>query len=143
MRKTKYLCTIAVVVFLALDTSKLFAHPSEGGTPWVVHRAADGQLTSESRQVAVKMRQKAAETGYITLWLLPIYEGEWNPEALTDEQHAQNCAQILQPLIRQGHVWHPRGEPVHHGPVCLVRASTAGVSKLLQDERLQQIMGAH
>jgi hypothetical protein len=143
MNRLKYLCAVVVVTFLAVGTSKAPAHPSQGGTPWVVHRTVDGQLTPESRQVAVKMRQKAVSEGHITLWLLPNYEGEWNPEEVTDEQHAQNCAEILQQLISQGHVWHPRGEPINHGPVCLVRASTAGVSILLQDDRFQQIMGAH
>lgn len=130
---------------VVVSTSNLVAHAAseEHGTPWVVHLTADGSLTSESRQAAVKIRQKAADAGYITLWLLPNSDDGWNPTNLTDEQHAQNCAEILWPLVDRKIVWHPPGGPNNSGPVCLVRASVAGVDLLLQDERLAQIMGAH
>lgn len=142
--RTLVLIGMITIALLVAYSAALIAHETTGQTaPWVVHRTFDGQLSRESMKVAEKMQRKAAAEGYITLWVLPTYEGEWNAEILTDERHARNCAHILQPLINQGQVWHPDGDPINHGPVCLVRASGTGVSVLLRDKRLQQIMGAH
>lgn len=143
MRKSASLGAIAASL-IAVSISPVFSHEaSEQTTPWVVHKTVDGRLTPESKGAAVKMRQKAASQGHITLWLLPRSADGWDPSRLTDEQHALSCAEILQPLVRQGHVWHPGDEPINYGSICLVRASAAGVALLLRHASLEQIMGAH
>lgn len=130
---------------MAIMTSSSVAESTSYGhsSPWLVYRAADGQLPPESRQNARKMQQKAARDGYITLWLLLDSEIDGQSGPLTDEEYGLACVEMLQPLVDRLVVWHPTNGPSNSGPVCLIRASAAGVAMLVRDERLHQIMGAH
>lgn len=107
-----------------------------------MYRDARAQLTPESIQAAQKMRRKAARDGYITLWLLIDSNRAGEPAASNDEYN-RACQEILQPLVARALVSHPSTGPRNTGAVCLIRATTAGVSALLRSERVRQIMGAH
>lgn len=113
------------------------------GMPWVVYRVAAGEIAAESLPVARKMYQKALAEGYITLWLQIEQLAADGSDSLTDQQYGRVCVAILQPLVDQQLVTHPTSGPTNSGSVCLVRASASGVTALLHDERIHQILGAN
>jgi len=50
--------------------------------------------------------------------------------------------ELLQPMIADGDVWEPAGGSYIRGPGCLVRATKKGLRKLVNDERLIQVVHA-
>ena len=143
MKTSTIACTMAAaLISIAASQAGAQAAYRASGAPWVVYRDARGQMTPESTQAAQKMPHKAARDGYITLWLLIDAQAAAAPPVSNDE-YSRACQEILQPLVARALVSHPSGGPRNTGPVCLIRATTAGVSALLRNERVHQIMGAH
>ena len=143
MKTSTIACAMAAaLISIMADAAGAQATYRATGAPWVVYRDAQGQLTRDSIQAAQKMRRKAARDGYITLWLL-IDSNQAGEPAVSNDEYNRACQEILQPLVARALVSHPSGGPRNTGPVCLIRATTAGVSALLRNERVHQIMGAH
>jgi hypothetical protein len=137
--------SIASLVALLLAAGIALAEQA----PLTVYRDAGGQLTPESRQAAREMHYIAVGNGHITLWLTLNYEFNLylDPETQQREIEQQNqevragFEEILNPMVARGAVWHPKAGPYYRGPGCFIRANAAGLQRLVQDERILQIVG--
>jgi len=114
-----------------------------------IYRDAHGHLTPESKVAAKQMTRMAAHNGYVTLWLTLDYEINLYLDKETEQEAiaAQNAAiragldEVLSPMVARGAVWHPEAGPLIQGPGCTVRATVAGLRRLIRDERIIQIVG--
>lgn len=143
MKRLEFVALASALVLLTAShysESQEFAPPSPPS--WVIHRDQNGRIDKADLNAAREVLRKATQDGYVTLWLL-IDERHTLIATYSDEDYLAKCIDIIRPLVKRGLVWHPTNGPTNTGPVCLVRASTAGVAILLQDKRLEQIMASN
>ena len=139
--------TIFATCVFCLCSVSFFASANED-QPLVFYRDGAGDISKQSKNDAVLMRQIAAQDGYITIWLLAGYPFNVYIDEMTDEEIgaqrsavATEFAEILDPLVAGGSVRHPKAGPFIKGPGCLVRATVSGLNALLKDDRIVQITG--
>ena len=136
----------AFVVIIGLITAGGVVAQHEAGL--IVYRDTDGQLTPTSEDVARQMVQIASRQGHITLWLTLNYAFDLYLDEQADQEAiaAQNAAiregfgEVLDPLIARQAAWYPETGPYFHGPGCSVRATEAGLRRLIRDDRILQIV---
>jgi len=144
--KTNNMLLALVLIAGVISTQYSIAQNNAG---LFIYRDASGHLTPESRHAAKRMTRTAAQNGYVTLWLTLDYEINLYLDEETDQDAiaAQNAAirtgldEVLSPMIARGAVWHPESGPLIQGPGCTVRATVAGLRRLISDERIIQIVG--
>lgn len=112
----------------------------------VVFRNSNGELGGASNANAKIMKQRIREDGFVTLWLTLDFPFNVNMGEMTqqeiDEQAERVSAEfdvVLDPLVDEGIVWHPRTGKFVKGPGCVVRANGKGLKHLLRDERILQL----
>lgn len=144
MKVSMIVSAIAAASFVTIPSSLMAQSVSEDSEPsWVVYRGSDGEITADSKPSARKMIKKAAQDGYISLWLIIDHGMDIRTVLYDDERFAPECIEILKPMVNRGVVWHPTQGPTNTGPICFVRASAAGLNMLLQEQRFRQIMGSN
>ena len=118
---------------------------SDGAT--IFYRDASGGITKESRQHASAMHKIADKQGYVTLWLLFDLPFNEAMHTMTEDELAEHkifvanyADDVLGTLVDTNQVWHPKAGPLVAGLGCNVRATPQGLSNLLKEKRIIQIV---
>ena len=153
MKKSKFVISIAAVLVLigsgtALSKDKAGTASSQDKILLSVYRDARGHITPKSKEAAKAMTKIASHNGHITLWLTLNYPFNtyFDPNTEQAAIEAQNqdvrdgFSELLDPMVSTGAVWHPQAGPFIKGPGCYVRATVAGLRRLIKDDRLLQVV---
>ena len=141
MKMIKYL--LYVVLTVVILSSNVQADSGQQIATLAVYHEADGKLTKSSKNNAATMRRIAAKRGYITLWVTANVDFDPNIDDLSEAERVsqqraatEKLMDVLQPLVDADKVWHPSAGPYIQGPGCIIRATAAGVSRLVRDSRI-------
>lgn len=141
--KSTYLAIFALLAASSMATD-LFAGSAD---PLVFYRNPDGVISQQSRENAREMEAIARTNGQITLWLVLNHPFNVHVEEMTPDENRQQSAavergfdELLAPLLSSGDVWHPKAGPLIKGPGSAIRANSAGLRRLLRDERILQLL---
>lgn len=140
LRLISLICLICVPLLPAISCA-------QDTDPIIFYRHGNGDVNKDSKADARVMARIARRQGYVNLFVTSDFQfnlnfDEMTPEEIEDQNNraADYMADTLAEVIASGHVWlPPEGQNVF-GPGCRVQATPTGLSRLLRDERLVQVV---
>jgi len=136
------------LLLVAAALAPISAQGAPTDTPLMVSRDSGGSINKESVKVVKLLSKMAKRNGHVRLWV--TLDMPFDPFLASKSEQAAAAQQarvdgvfdeVLNPLLDSGQIRYVNGRRVYSGPSVLLMATENGLSLLVRDQRVGQLVG--
>jgi len=147
MKISNFIVFVSALLVVAFP-SALWAQQYVEDVPLTVSRDSDGKINKHSKEAIKYLSKMAVQNGYVRVWV--TLDFPFDPFLAEDSEIAADAQQarldkvfdeVLNPLLRSELVSYSNGSQDYVGPSLLLKATKKGLSGLVNDQRVGQLVG--